>query len=103
MDCKHKTPLQIRFPPLLITSNYNIKDNDKYRYLYSRIVIFEFKHKFPFKEDGSPEFLLTDQSWKSFFKRLWSQLELSDPEDEADNGGTQRSFQCTTRQIDGHL
>lgn len=103
VDCKHKTPLQIRFPPLLITSNYNIKDNDKYRYLYSRIVMFEFKHKFPFKEDGSPEFLLTDQSWKSFFKRLWNQLDLSDLEDEADNGGTQRSFQCTTRQIDGHL
>ncbi|CAA52581.1 E1 protein [Human papillomavirus type 49] len=103
VDCKHKTPMQIRFPPLLITSNYNIKANDKYKFLYSRIAIFEFKHKFPFKEDGTPVFQLTDQSWKSFFERLWTQLELSDPEDEADNGGTQRSFQCTTRDVNGHL
>jgi hypothetical protein len=105
VDCKHKAPMQIKFPPLLITSNIDITKEERFRYLHTRIKGFEFKHKFPFNADGTPQFLLTDQSWKSFFTRLWKQLDLSDPEDEGeeDNGGTQRSFQCTTRDIAGHL
>ena len=103
LDIKHKAPLQIQFPPLMITSNIDINKEDRYRYLQSRIMSFEFPNKFPFDSNNKPQFLLTDQSWKSFFERLWTQLELSDPEDEADNGGTQRSFQCTTRDVNGHL
>ena len=107
IDCKHKAPMQIKFPPLLITSNMNIISEERFRYLHSRIQGFEFKNKFPFNADGTPQFALTDQSWKSFFTRLWKQLELSDQEDEGEeeeqNGGTQRSFQCTTREIAGHL
>lgn len=103
VDCKHKAPIQIKFPPLLITSNYDILKNEKYRFLVSRIKIFEFKNKFPYNEDGTPMFELNDQSWKSFFQRLWKQLELSDQEDEGEDGGSQPAFQCTTRPAHGHL
>lgn len=103
VDCKHKNPVQIKFPPLLITSNTNIMNDAKYQYLHSRIKAFEFVNKFPFNEDGTPLFQLTDQSWKSFFQRLWSQLDLSDQEDEGEDGGSQRPFQCTARQVNDNL
>lgn len=103
VDCKHKAPIQIRFPPLLITSNYDILKNEKYRFLVSRIKIFEFKNKFPFNEDGTPMFELNDQSWKSFFQRLWKQLDLSDQEDEGEDGGSEPAFQCSRRPAHGHI
>ncbi|ADQ39301.1 E1 [Macaca fascicularis papillomavirus 2] len=103
IDCKHRAPTQVRFPPLLITSNYNIMVEDRYRYLHSRIRAFEFPNKFPFKDDGTPQFNLTDQSWKSFFRRLWSQLDLSDQEDEGDDGDSQRTFSCTARETNGNI
>lgn len=103
LDMKHRAPCQIKFPPLMLTSNIDIMKEEKYRYLHSRIKAFAFPHKFPFDSDNKPQFKLTDQSWKSFFERLWRQLELSDQEDEGDDGYTQRTFQCTTRESNGHL
>ena len=55
------------------------------------------------KPDNTPEFELTDQSWKSFFTRLWKQLELSDQEDEGENGESQQAFQCSARSANEHL
>jgi len=101
LDIKHRAPCQMKFPPLLITSNMSLKKDNKYPYLHSRIYEFEFPNKFPFDTNNKPMFNLTDQSWASFFKRLWTQLELSDQEDEGENGSTQRPFQCTTRDFNG--
>lgn len=103
VDLKHKAPVQMKFPPLMLTSNINALKEEKYRYLRSRVTSFEFPHKFPFDADNNPQFLLTDQSWKSFFTRLWTQLDLSDQEDEGDDGNSQRPFQCTAREIDGNI
>lgn len=103
LDMKHRAPCQIKFPPLILTSNMNVLKEDRYRYLHSRIQCFAFPNKFPFDADNNPQFQLTDQSWNSFFKRLWNQLELSDQEDEGDDGNPQRTFQCTARQINGHI
>lgn len=103
LDCKHKAPLQIKFPPLMITSNIDVHSEVQYKYLHSRITAFKFPNKFPFKSDNTPQFELTDQSWKSFFERLWNQLELSDQEEEEEDGGTQRAFQCTARPANEHL
>lgn len=103
LDCKHKAPMQTKFPALLLTSNINVHNEVTYRYLHSRIKGFEFPNPFPMKADNTPEFELTDQSWKSFFTRLWNQLELSDQEDEGDNGESQRPFQCSARSANEHL
>ncbi|ABC02205.1 putative replication protein [Canis familiaris papillomavirus 3] len=103
VDLKHKNPLQIRCPPLLITSNINIKHNDRWRYLYSRIHIVEFKHAFPFNEEGEPVYQLTKGNWKSFFKRLWLRLDLSDQEDEGEDGEPEKTFRCDTRRATDHL
>nr|AYA93609.1 MAG: E1 protein [Human papillomavirus] len=103
LDCKHKAPMQIRFPPLLITSNINAMAEPNYKYLHSRLVAFEFPNPFPMKDDDTPEFELTDQSWKSFFKRLWTQLELSDQEDEGEDGEPEKAFRCSARSTNEHL
>ena len=101
IDMKHRAPCQMKFPPLIITSNISLKKEKKFPYLHSRIYEFEFPNKFPFDANDKPLFKLTDQSWASFFKRLWTQLELSDQEEEGENGETQRTFQCTAREVNG--
>ena len=103
LDCKYKAPVQIKFPPLLLTSNINVHGETNYRYLHSRIKGFEFPHPFPMKPDNTPQFQLTDQSWKSFFERLWTQLDLSDQEEEGQHGESQRAFQCSARSANEHI
>ena len=105
LDCKYKAPVQTKFPPLLLTSNINVHEETNYRYLHSRIKGFEFPNPFPMKSDNTPQFELTDQSWKSFFERLWTQLELSDQEEEeeGEHGETQRAFQCSARSANEHI
>lgn len=96
LDLKHKMPLQIKCPPMFITTNCDLFENERWKYLRSRVNIFTFKHPFPMTDDGSPMFLLTEANWKSFFIRLWAALDLSDQEDEPD-GETENSFRCTAR------
>ncbi|AEP82743.1 unnamed protein product [Canis familiaris papillomavirus 10] len=97
VDMKHKAPTEIRCPPLLITSNLNIRHNDRWRYLYTRVQQFEFKSDFPFNDEGQPLYRLNHKNWKSFFKRLWLQLELSDQEDEGEDGEPEQTFKCSAR------
>ncbi|AFU07672.1 E1 [Canis familiaris papillomavirus 14] len=97
LDLKHKAPTQIKCPPLLITSNLNIKHDDRWRYLFTRVQLFEFKCDFPFNDEGQPLYRLTHESWKSFFKRLWLQLDLSDQEDEGEDGEPEQTFKCGAR------
>ncbi|AAX86628.1 E1 protein [Panthera leo persica papillomavirus 1] len=97
IDCKHKAPFQIKCPPLLVTTNLNVKGDERWLYLHSRLSAFCFANEFPFKEDGSPGFNLNDQSWASFFKRFWLRLELSDQEDEGEDGECQQGLRVCTR------
>ena len=101
LDMKHRAPCQMKFPPLMLTSNIDITKDQKYKYLHSRVKSFAFNNKFPLDANHKPQFELTDQSWKSFFKRLWTQLDLSDQEDEGEDGNSQRTFQCTARDFNG--
>ncbi|AXQ03944.1 E1 [Canine papillomavirus 21] len=84
LDCKHKSLMQMKMPPMLLTSNINIHDDPLYFYLKSRMKGFCFGKPFPFNEDGSPLFSLTSSSWKSFFQRLHHQLGLDLDEEDGD-------------------
>ncbi|ABU86867.1 replication protein [Canis familiaris papillomavirus 4] len=97
LDLKHRAPLQIRCPPLLVTSNIDIRKEDRWRYLVSRVYVVEFKSAFPFNENGEPVYQLTKVNWKSFFTRLWSRLDLSDQEDEGEDGDPEKTFRCDTK------
>lgn len=94
VDAKHKDPVQMKLPPLLITSNVNVMKEVGLRYLHSRLTAFEFPNKMPIEEDGTPQFKLTDEVWKSFFMKLAPQLDISF-EEEDESADTDRAFRCT--------
>lgn len=84
VDSKHKAPTQIRLPPLLITSNHDVKKDLTLKYLHSRITEFEFPNVMPLDEMGNPTFKITDETWKCFFIKLQTQLDLQfEEEDES--------------------
>ncbi|AAX86614.1 E1 protein [Lynx rufus papillomavirus 1] len=97
IDAKHKAPYQIKCPPLMVTTNVDVLADARWLYLRSRLSAFCFATEFPFKEDGSPGFLLNDQSWASFFTRFWLRLELSDQEDEGEDGQYQQGLRVCAR------
>ncbi|AZL94139.1 replication protein E1 [Leopardus wiedii papillomavirus type 1] len=97
IDCKHKAPIQIKCPPLLVTTNVDVMGEENLKYLHSRISAYRFATPFPFDENGNPGFDLNDENWASFFKRFWQRLDLSDQEDEADDGESQQSFRASAR------
>lgn len=101
VDAKHKAPMQYQLPPLFITSNINIKQEESLKYLHSRIQCFEFPHKLPLDDLGNPIFKLTDQAWKSFFLKLSNQLDLQHDENEPRR--SQKAFRCHTNAIDDSL
>ncbi|AEA35057.1 early protein E1 [Saimiri sciureus papillomavirus 1] len=100
VDRKHKEPTQIKCPPLLITSNTNIKENDRWRYLWSRHTMFMFPNEMPFTPQGTPVYELSNANWKSFFGRSWAQLDLGDREDVQDNGRANQPFRCVAGTAD---
>lgn len=81
IDCKHRAPMQIRCPPLLLSSNYDIREIRKgggecaYKYLLSRISIFSFNRPLPVI-GGSPRFLIEPADWRSFFLKFHVELDL---------------------------
>ncbi|AGS08606.1 E1 [Rangifer tarandus papillomavirus 2] len=103
LDCKHRAPTQITFPPLMITTNIDVKGDPTYLYLHSRIVTFQFPNTFPLNDKGEPALLLNELSWKSFFGRVWKQLDLGDPDGESQDGGSRSPFRCCARTPHGDL
>ncbi|AXN57296.1 E1 [Macaca mulatta papillomavirus 4] len=90
VDSKHKAPMQLKLPPLLVTTNVEVMKEPMYKYLHSRLTCFSFPRKLPLKEDGTPVYEITDVAWKCFFRKLYKQLDLT-PEDEGD-GDTDRAL-----------
>lgn len=88
LDAKHKTPVQTKFPPMLLTSNTDLKAEDSLKYLHSRVTCFNFKEQMPVHL-GQTKYVFDDLCWKSFFKRFWKHLQLSDQEDDDDEPAQQ--------------
>lgn len=95
VDVKHRAPLQLKLPPLLITSNVDVSANDNYKYLHSRLQCFAFPKPMPLDAHGQPRFPLTPANWSSFFTRLAKQIGLEEEESENDLPGS--SFRCCAR------
>nr|QDH76381.1 E1 [Human papillomavirus] len=94
VDCKHKAPTQMRIPPLLISSNHDVLKDLTLKYLHSRITAFHFPNSMPLDERGNPIYKITDETWKCFFIRLHTQLDLQFEEDD-ESGRSHRTFRCT--------
>nr|ANN29876.1 E1 [Duck papillomavirus] len=82
IDCKHRAPIQLRCPPLLLTSNYDprsIKTYDggdcQYKYLLSRIHFLPFNRVIPTYGE-KPRFLIRPGDWRSFLLKYSTELGL---------------------------
>ncbi|ACD39814.1 E1 replication protein [Caretta caretta papillomavirus 1] len=85
LDAKYKAPVQIRCPPILITSNVDIRQattdadgmaqESDFKYLLNRISIFPFCRPIPVRE-GRLRFTVQTSDWKSFFLTYSSALEF---------------------------
>lgn len=102
VDCKHKVAVQMKLPPLLLTSNIDMHSEASLKYLHSRITSYKFPHKLPLDANQNPVFIITDADWKCFFSKLQQQLDLCDPEDSTD-GDSGGAFRCCTRETAGAL
>lgn len=99
LDAKHKAPAQLKLPPLIITTNIPVLEEQSLLYLHSRVMCLEFPNKMPFNDDGTPVYEITDASWKCFFRKFGQQLDLTPSEEEGDGDArdSDRSFRCTAR------
>ncbi|AEI00706.1 E1 [Apodemus sylvaticus papillomavirus 1] len=97
VDMKHKAPIQIKLPPLLVTTNVDVMNNDNYKYLHSRLQCFAFLKPMPLDANGHPQFPLTAANWKSFFVRLGKQLGLEEEEVQDDDESAGNTFRCSAR------
>nr|AYA94077.1 MAG: E1 protein [Human papillomavirus] len=95
VDHKHRAPIQMKIPPLLVTTNHDVKNDQTLMYLHSRIYCVHFPNKMPLTDQGKPLYEINDCTWKCFFRKLANQLELTLPDKE--NGVAGRSFQCCSR------
>ncbi|ABX56085.1 E1 [Macaca fascicularis papillomavirus 4] len=98
IDRKHKNLIQMKCPPLLITSNTNAGTDDRWLYLHSRLVVFTFQQPFPLDRNGNPVYELNDKNWKSFFSRTWAKLDLQVDDEAEHDGSTFRPFKCVAGQ-----
>nr|AGU90529.1 E1 [human papillomavirus 39]AGU90537.1 E1 [human papillomavirus 39] len=99
LDRKYKSLLQMKCPPLLITSNTNPVEDDRWPYLRSRLTVFKFPNAFPFDQNRNPVYTINDKNWKCFFEKTWCRLDLQQDEDEGDNDeNTFTTFKCVTGQ-----
>lgn len=94
VDAKHRQPVQTKFPPMLLTSNTDLKSEDSLKYLHSRVTTFHFPETMPVHL-GETKFAFDDACWKSFFRRFWKHLQLSDQED--DDEPTERPLRLDPR------
>lgn len=74
IDCKHRAPMQLKFPPLILTSNVIIAQDAKWSYLTSRIRTVSFPTVLT-RVEGT-DLPLKDTHWKSFFKKFRYHLDL---------------------------
>lgn len=98
LDRKHKQLVQIKCPPVIITTNVNPMQDAKLRYLHSRISVFKFENPFPLDNNGNPVYELSNVNWKCFFERTWSRLNLDNDEDKENNGDSIPTFRCVPEQ-----
>lgn len=100
VDAKHKAPQQIHLPPLVVTTNVDVLQDMSLKYLHSRIMCIKFSQTMPFDDNGDPFYKFTDAVWKSFFQKLWKQLDLEEEQHESER--PDRTFRCTTECTERH-
>ena len=103
IDAKHKAPQQFKLPPLIVTTNLDVKAEQSLIYLHSRVQCIHFPNKMLFDDNGEPLFRITDVEWKCFFRKFATQLDLQEEEGDGEPRVTDRAFRCTARDANESL
>ena len=104
IDSKHKTPIQITLPPMMITTNFDVEKEETFMFLKSRLQIFYFPNRIPVNEDGSLVYTINNETWKCFFRKFATHLDLTPREDlQNESGRSDKSFRCTSGEINGTI
>lgn len=90
IDAKHRAPSQVKFPPMIITTNIDVQNESSLKFLMSRLKCFNFPEILPICATGEPRYQLNDKSWQAFFARFWDTLQLS--EQESDEDGSSKAL-----------
>lgn len=93
VDAKHKAPTQIKLPPLIITTNIDVKADMSLKYLHSRIICYKFPNPMPFDDEGNLMFNISHSTWNAFFRKLAVHLDLKE---DFEHGGeeSEQEFRC---------
>jgi hypothetical protein len=104
VDTKHKNHMQIKLPPLLVTTNLDVENEVTLKFLKSRLTFFHFPNPLPFNHDGSLVYTINNATWNCFFRKLSAQIDLSLKEEfEDESGRPDRAFRCTAREASDTL
>lgn len=96
IDLKHKAPVQLSLPPLLVSTNVDVLKDQSLKYLHSRIKCFNFPNVLPVTENSESVYNITNETWACFFRKFATHLEISE-DDGGDTGNINTAFQCTRR------
>ncbi|AFV27105.1 E1 [human papillomavirus 164] len=96
IDLKHKAPVQLSLPPLLVSTNVNVLQDQSLKYLHSRIKCFNFPNVLPTLANGEIAYKVTNNTWACFFRKFASHLDIAE-DDGGDTGNINTAFQCTAR------
>ena len=96
IDLKHKAPVQLSLPPLLVSTNIDVLKDQSLKYLHSRIKCFNFPNVIPTLSNGEIAYKITNNTWACFFRKFANHLDIAE-DDGGDTGNTNTTFQCTAR------
>lgn len=96
IDLKHKTPVQLNLPPLLVSTNVDVLQDQSLKYLHSRIKCFNFPNKIPVSDDGESLYKITNLTWACFFRKFSTHLDITE-DDGGNTGNINTAFQCSRR------
>lgn len=97
IDLKHRQPVQLSLPPLLVSTNVDVMSEQSLKYLHSRVKCFNFPNKLPTTDSGASVYEITNASWACFFRKFANQLDISEDDEDGNSGDSNRPFQCTAR------
>nr|AYA93918.1 MAG: E1 protein [Human papillomavirus] len=103
IDAKHRAPQQFKLPPLIVTTNLDVKAEQSLMYLHSRLQCINFPNKMLFSDDNEPLYRITDVEWTCFFRKFARQLDLQEDEGDGEPRVTDRAFRCTARDANDTL
>lgn len=94
MDIKHKAPEQVRFPPMLLTTNVLLRNEPRWAYLISRVRFVTFPNVI---QNVESQWQLEDQDWRSFFHKFKIHLDLQEVDKDTEDGASRETLRVSSR------